>query len=106
MGQSRLAVIRPKWVVCNVHHDHLFSAECGCPARTCSRPDHNSIDGISVSLWKAGSTAMPQAIPINQQDRRQGVPDLFLYETAHAVKYLRKRVPFGHHLENPLLSSE
>src|ERR1700678_1972430 len=31
---------------------------------------------------------------------------MFLYEPAHAVKYLWKRGPFGHHLKNPLLSSE
>src|SRR5215469_6640304 len=64
MGQSRLAVVRPQGVACDVLHDHLFSAVCGCPAGTHGRPDHNSVDRIRIDLWKAGGATMAQAIAV------------------------------------------
>src|SRR5215813_12960286 len=64
MGQSHLAVVRPQGVGCDVLHDHLFAAVCGRPAGTYSRSNDNSIDGISVRLWKAGGATMAQAIAV------------------------------------------
>src|SRR5262249_48592402 len=61
MGQSRVSVVCPQGVACDVLHDHLFAAVCRRPAGTYSRPDHNAVDRVRISLWKAGGASMAQA---------------------------------------------
>src|SRR3984957_18425061 len=49
---------------------------------------------------------MPQAIAVQQRDGREDATDLRLHESAKVIKDFGKRIPSGHHLEDPSFHDE
>src|SRR5882724_2383074 len=99
MRQGQVAEIGPQRIRSDVRDDHRLGLVRGCPARTHSRADYDTVDSLRVGSWQAGRCAVPKALGtrVQQKDRTQRTTGQFFDEQTCALEDEFARIALGYH---------
>ena len=106
VGQREVAIGGPQRVGGDVLDDDLPPVVRGRSTGSGARGDDGAVDGIRVSLREARGRTVPEAVAVEQQDRREGIRRLLLDQPAQTVQDPSQRIASSDHLEDPFLSRE